>query len=156
MALETKHVILGTIGVGIVLGLVALSRKKAEPGALSSPEEPGALPSALPGEPRSTVLTGETLKFRQGGRYRARIDTTGGGEPFAPSSTREAIGQALYKLGFRDLIVYMAKDELVGWAEPDINDAPNARWFFGRWGVPDLEVSRPAAITSIRLTSART
>lgn len=157
--MEAKHVILGTVGLGIVLGVVALTRKKETPDALPEPRPDRTVPeeqsARAPATP-AAYLTGTSLAMRQGGRYRARLNTAAGTGPFATDATRERLAAALDKLGFRDTIVYMTPAELPGWSAEDAGPAnPAARWFFGRWGVADLEVPRPSSLESIRLTSAR-
>lgn len=135
MKFDTPMVMmLGVIG----LGAFAVFRMTRTKGSEPQTTAPGLL---------------STLKLEQGAHYEGRMVLK---ELDVPplASTKEQLVQFLQLLGFKNVQVYMTRDELpFNWQELKTG-GPNHRWFEGTWSNQNATVPRPKQID--RLSSGTT
>lgn len=139
------------MGVVVALGGFALYRLVTNKDA-NAPTDPNATPLLNTNAPgalsvQSSLVVGDPLSMRQATYYRGRLNTASGLAPFSESSTREQIAQGLAVLGFDNVKVFMASNELPSnWPSDTAQGAPaSARWFSARWAQNTMSLPRPAA-----------
>jgi hypothetical protein len=112
------------------------------PGGNVIPPLPNPIPSVLPTD------LGNPVPLKQGQHYRARIQLDG---LTALAATPTAVAQQFQGMGFTDLHVYGASDQLpANWPAGTVIAPSNSTYYVeGTWGGADTQLPRPPEIVYV-------